>query len=136
MPYSRILFDNIIEGVDDHLLKNKTQFECLEKLNCNNILTFRLHFFRVLDLLPKWINLLSAWIIDLDTGIKKLSLTEVFATLKGIKKHCLKWNQFKRLVELYAVSFNRIPGTASILTAKYFQFAHCKFILSGVPLGP
>lgn len=136
IPYSRVLFDKVIEAVDDHLVNGKTQSESLDKMGCINILTFRLHFSRVIKLLPEWIELLSRWIIDLGDSIKNQTLSETFPSDKGIKKNCLRWNQFKELLELFVVSYNRIPKTGIILKPFYFQFVHARFVLNGMPLGP
>ena len=100
---------------------------------CENPLSFRLHFFRIKELLPEWITFLVQMFIDFGGKIMEGNIKNIEFYEQPLQA---EWKRFMHLIMNYFSLHQRLPDLEIIKRDFYYQYIHAALSINRMGLGP
>jgi hypothetical protein len=135
IPYSRIPVDCVFKAIDYYVTSSRSNLlEAAFLMNCVNISSFGLYYFRFLALVDEWILFIIQITIAIGGDNRQEEIKEIEVEEEAKIKH--KWCRFKKCKKEYFYLHSVIPGNVIITESFQNQYLHVIFCGNKMGLGP
>mgnify|MGYP001163603181 CR=1 FL=1 len=135
IPYSRTPVDPVHEALEGHLGGLQlSQEESLGPLCCTSVASFRLFYYRAVERIQTWIQLLGEMVIQIGGVIEEAQIDSPAASMK--KPLEKQWFWFKRLAMEWLRLSAQLPGSPAVPQRLAWQYVYALLSQRKTGLGP